>query len=54
VAKQEERLVDNGNIGAFYRYANNKFSFKSAVGALKNSNATITNDSSIKASECFH
>jgi len=33
VAKQKERLVDNGNIGAFY--ANNKYSFKSAIGALK-------------------
>jgi len=49
VAKQEERLVDNGNIGAFYRYANNKFSFKSAIGALKDNNGNITNDPSIKA-----
>lgn len=49
VAKQEERLVDNGNIGAFYRYANNKFSFKSAIGALKDNNGTITNDPLIKA-----
>jgi len=47
VAKQEERLIDNGNIGALYRYANNIFSFKSAIGALKNSKSTITNDSSI-------
>jgi len=36
-------------IGALYCYANNKFSFKSAIGALKNSNGTITNGSSIKA-----
>jgi hypothetical protein len=49
VAKQEERLVDNGNIGAFYRYANLKFSFKSAIGALKDNNGTITNDPLIKA-----
>jgi hypothetical protein len=49
LAQQEERLVDNGNLGAFYRYANNKFSFKSAIGALKNSNGSITNDSSTKA-----
>jgi len=35
VAKQEERLVDNGNVSAFYCYANNKFNFKSAIGALK-------------------
>jgi len=49
VAKQEERLVDNGDIGAFHRYANNKFSYKSAIGGLKNSNGTITNNSSIKA-----
>jgi len=35
VAKQEERLIDNGNIGALCRYANNIFSFKSAIGALK-------------------
>jgi len=44
VAKQEERLIDNGNIGALYRYANNKVSFKSAIGALKISKSTITND----------
>ena len=49
IAKHEERLIDNGNIGAFYRYANNKFSFKSSIGALNNSNGTITNDSSTKA-----
>lgn len=42
IAKHEEHLVDNGNIGAFYRYANNKFSFKSSIGALKNSNGTMT------------
>jgi len=35
VTKQEERLVDNGNIGALYRYANNKFSFKSAIGNIQ-------------------
>jgi hypothetical protein len=49
IAKHEERLVDNGNIEAFYRYANNKFSFKSSIGALKNSNGTITNDPTTKA-----
>jgi len=36
-------------MGAFYRYANSKFSSKSAIGALQNSNETITNDSSIQA-----
>jgi len=45
VAKQAERLVDNGHIGAFYRYANNKFNFTSASGALKHSNGTFNNDS---------
>ena len=49
VAKLEERLVDHGNLGAFYRYSNNKFSFKSAVGALVNNSGTITNDPSAKA-----
>ena len=49
MAKQEERLVDNGNLGAFYRYANNKFSIKPAIGALRRSNGAITNDSAIKA-----
>jgi len=48
-SSQEERLVDNGNIGAFYRYANNKFSYKSAIGALKDDNGNITNDPSVKA-----
>jgi hypothetical protein len=53
VAKQEERLIDNGNVGAFYRYANNKFSFKSAIGALKNTNGNIINDPLLKA-ELLH
>jgi len=35
LAKQEEHRVDNGNIGAFKRYAYNKFSFKSSIEALK-------------------
>ena len=47
VAKQEERLANDGKIGAAYRYAENKFSSKSAIGVLKNDNGTFTNDLSI-------
>jgi len=50
VAKQKERLVDNGNIGAFY--ANNKYSFKSAIGALKIVTALLLTIQQLKLKYC--
>ena len=45
----ENRLVSNENIGAFYRYANKKFCFKSSVGPLQDENGAITSDPECKA-----
>lgn len=45
----EERLVDRGNIAAFYRHANKKFASKSSIGPLKDSNSLLVTDSAAKA-----
>jgi hypothetical protein len=42
-------LVSDENIGAFYRYANKKFCFKSSVGPLQDENGLIISDSECKA-----
>jgi hypothetical protein len=42
-------LVSGENRGAFYRYANKKFCFKSAVGPLQEENGSITIDAERKA-----
>ena len=44
VTECESRLVDNGNLGAFYRYCNNKLASRAALGPLVNGTGhTITN-----------
>ena len=48
-AHYENNLVNNDNIGAFYRYANNKFCTKSSIGPLLRSDGSLTCDSSEKA-----
>jgi hypothetical protein len=45
----ENNLIANANIGSFYRYANSKFSSKSAVGPLCNSDGSLIVDSTDKA-----
>ena len=45
----ENRLVFGENLGAFYRYVNKKFCFKSAVGPLQDVNGSITVDAERKA-----
>jgi hypothetical protein len=50
VAEYESQLASNGNVGAFYRYANKKFSCKSAVGPLHDEHGTVIVDSEQKAS----
>ena len=52
-ASHEKHLIDRGNIGAFYRYANNKFSTKSSIGIIKSADGSLISDSVIKA-EIFH
>lgn len=49
IASSEQRLLDNGNLGAFYRYANKKFCTKSAIGPLREQNNIITTDPIRKA-----
>ena len=34
IAKYESRLIDWGNTGSFFRYANNIFSLQTAVGPM--------------------
>jgi hypothetical protein len=45
----ENNLIANANIGSFYRYANSKFSCKSAVGPLCNSDGSLIIDPADKA-----
>ena len=45
----EKQLIDRGNLGKFYRYANKKFSSKSPVGPLFNSDGSLTADPKEKA-----
>jgi hypothetical protein len=49
IAKRESSLIDNGNIGSFFRYANNKFSSKSSVPILKDESGAFIHDSVDKA-----
>jgi hypothetical protein len=50
IAAYENHLVPDQNLGAFYRYANKKFSFKSAVGPLQDENGLVTDDPERKVS----
>jgi hypothetical protein len=45
----ENRLVSGENLGAFHRYADKKFCFKSAVGPLQDESGSITIDAERKA-----
>ena len=49
IAERESSLIDNGNIGSFFRYANNKFSSKSSVPILKDDSGAFVHDSVDKA-----
>jgi hypothetical protein len=50
VAKREENIINSGNLGKFFRYANSKFSHKSSVGPLMDANGNKTIDPEVKAS----
>jgi hypothetical protein len=49
VKDYETHLVSNENIGAFFRYANKKFSCKSAVGPLQDEDGALLTDPECKA-----
>jgi exonuclease III len=42
VAKREEDIIKSGNLGKFFRYSNSKFSHKSSIGPLQDSNGNKT------------
>jgi len=47
---KENELINNGNIGAFYSYINNKLVTKSGIGALKDTNGVLVHEDLDKAS----
>jgi len=49
VLSKENALIENGNLGSFYRYVNSKLVFKSGVGVLKDSNGVFIYDDIAKA-----
>jgi hypothetical protein len=49
VAESERRLIDKGNIGLFYRYANKHFCSKSSIGPIVTSDNNLTTDPVQKA-----
>ena len=49
VKDQEEKLITNGNLGAFYRYVNGKLTFKSGISTLKDVNGVSLSDDTSKA-----
>ena len=48
IKKREFGLLHLGNLGSFYRYANNKFCLKSSIGAIADSSGSLIFDSSEK------
>jgi hypothetical protein len=49
IANYESRLIESGNTGSFFRYANNKFSSKTAVGPLTAADGTLSVKPEVKA-----
>jgi len=55
-ARKENDLINNGNLGAFYSYVNNKLVTKSGVGALKDNDGVLVHNDVGKArvlNECY-
>ena len=49
ILSKENALIDQGNLGSFYRYVNSKLVFKSGVGVLKDDNGVFIYDDQAKA-----
>jgi hypothetical protein len=49
VVSYENNLTTNGNLGDFFRYANNKFCCKSTIGPIQDFTGCLTTDSEHKA-----
>ena len=52
VLSRENQLIEKGNLGKFFQYANKKFCSKSSVGALHRSDGSLTMDSKEKRKSC--
>jgi len=50
---KEQQLIDNGNIGQFYRYVNNKIVAKTGIGVIKSDKGEMLYNDAEK-SECFN
>jgi hypothetical protein len=46
---RENKIINTGIIGSFYRYVNKKVSFTSAIGPPSNSNGSVTTNPVLKA-----
>jgi len=47
--RKEEKLVENGNLGKFYRFCNKSLRSRTNVGSIKLSDGSLTNDPAAKA-----
>ena len=54
VTESETQLVDNANLGAFYRYANRRLASRSSMGPLTDSSGNMVTDSTSKANLLNH
>lgn len=48
-ASKEDKLIESGNLGAFYRFVNSKTSFKSGVASLRDSAGVVHYENHAKA-----
>ena len=49
ISERENKLIDSGNLGAFYRYSNGKLCSQSSIGALVTNDGRTITDPSEKA-----
>lgn len=54
VSSRENRLVDSGNVGKLFRYANRKLCSKSTIEPLYNKDGAVTTNPKEKASKLQH
>lgn len=49
IAQREDKIIQSGNLGKFFRYANSKFTHKSSIGPLQDASGKKTIDPRVKA-----
>lgn len=47
--RKEEKLIEGGNLGKFYRYCNKSLRSRTNVGSIKLNDGSLTNDPALKA-----